>query len=102
MSQVGEFEFAASLWRYPGEQGWHFVALPLDVAAEIDDLTTGLRRGFGSVKVVVTIGGSEWRTSLFPDSTRGTLLLPVKKAVRAAEQLDADQDVSVHLRLAEL
>ena len=102
MSNVGEFEFAASLWRYPGEQGWHFVALPVDVSAEIDDLTIGLRHGFGSVKVVVRIGGSEWRTSLFPDSTRGTFVLPVKKPVRTAEGLEADDDVVVHLGLADL
>ena len=46
-----------------------------------------LRGGFGSIKVLVTIGNTTWNTSLFPDSKRKTFILPVKKEVRRAENL---------------
>jgi uncharacterized protein DUF1905 len=71
----GTFEFGAPLWRHPGADGWHFVSLPAEVSAEISDITAGGRRGFGSVRVDVTVGATSWRTSLFPDSKTGRYLL---------------------------
>jgi Domain of unknown function (DUF1905) len=67
------FEFAAPLWRYPGEDGWYFVSLPPGISADISDITAGIRRGFGSVRVAV--GTTSWRTSVFPDSKTGVYLL---------------------------
>jgi hypothetical protein len=61
-------------------------------------LELGKRRGFGSVKVGVTIGASRWKTSLFPQKSGGWFL-PVKKPVRAAEGLDYGDVVSVELEL---
>jgi hypothetical protein len=71
---------AAPLWRYPGEDGWHFVFLPSGISADISDITAGTGRGFGSVCVAVTVGITSWRTSVFPDSKAGTYLLPVKES----------------------
>ena len=99
---IGTFEFAAPLWRYPSPDGWYFISLPADVSGEINDMTVGIRRGFGSVRVVVKVGASSWRTSIFPDSKNGTFLLPVKKAVRLAEHLDAGGRVRVRLQIADL
>ena len=61
-------------------------------------LELGKRRGFGSVKVTVTVGGSSWKTSLFPQKAGGWFL-PVKKPVRLAEGLDYGDDVTVELEL---
>ena len=102
MTRVGTFEFAAPLWRYPGADGWHFVSLPAEISGDITDMTAGARRGFGSVRVAVTVGGTSWRTSIFPDSKTGTYLLPVKKAVRVAERLEAGDEVKAHLQIADL
>ena len=99
MARIGTFEFGAPLWRHPGADGWHFVSLPAEVSAEI---TAGGRRGFGSVRVDVTVGATSWRTSLFPDSKTGTYLLPVKKAVRLAEHLEAGHEVRAQLQVADL
>lgn len=30
---MGEFEFDAELWLYPGKGGWHFVTLPAHALA---------------------------------------------------------------------
>ncbi|GAA3136040.1 hypothetical protein JOF29_001277 [Kribbella aluminosa] len=80
------YRFTAPLWQYPGERRWYFVRVPEDVSDEIRDLTEGQRKGFGSVRVTVTVGASTWRTSVFPTKT-GAYALPVKKPVRTAEAL---------------
>ena len=102
MGRIGAFEFAAALWRYPGADGWHFVSLPPEISTEITDITTGIRRGFGSVRVAVTVGSTSWRTSIFPDSKTGAYWLPVKKAVRVAERLEVGDQVKVQLQIADL
>src|SRR3954453_15360990 len=102
MGGIGTFEFVAPLWQHAGDAGGHFVCLPADGGEDVDDLTGAIRHGFGSVRVAVRVGGSSWRTSVFPDAGRGTYVLPVKKAVRAAEHLTAGDDVHVQLQLVDL
>jgi Domain of unknown function (DUF1905) len=97
---VSAFTFSARLWEHAGQGAWHFVTLPDDTSDEIADLTAGVSRGFGSVRVRVTVGGTTWQTSLFPDTTAGAYVLPVKKAVRAAEGLAAGDLVEVALSIA--
>lgn len=81
-----EFSFESEIFLWNGDSAWHFVAVPVDIADDIEDSVT-LRGGFGSIKVLVTIGNTTWNTSLFPDSKRKTFILPVKKEVRRAENL---------------
>jgi len=64
-----------------------FATVPEDIADEIEALDLP-RRGFGSAKVNVRIGETEWSTSLFPDKKIGSYIFPVKGAVRTAERLD--------------
>ncbi|MEY3537625.1 MAG: hypothetical protein RL645_439, partial [Actinomycetota bacterium] len=70
-----------------------------DVAAEIDELSQGLRGGFGSVRVRVVLGGSSWTTSIFKDSSRSSYLLLVGKKVREAEGLANDEQVLLVMEL---
>jgi len=99
---IGSFAFEAALWRYPGAAGWHFVTLPPDIAEEIRQIAEGVRRGFGSVRVAVTCGSSSWQTSIFPDTSSGSFVLPIKKAVRVAEHLGEGDPVRAELRLLDL
>ena len=94
------------LWRWPGESGtgtWHFVTLD-GAAGEALSATALMRRlerqarGWGSLKVVATIGESRWSTSVFPSKESGWLL-PVKAAVRNAEGIAAGDSVDVRLEL---
>lgn len=101
MAPTAVFEFAASLWRYPGEGGWYFVSLPPGISADISDITTGTQRGFGSVSVTATVGTTSWRTSIFPDSKTGTYLLPVKKAVRTAERLEPGDSIRARVEMVD-
>lgn len=94
-----ELEFDAPLWLSDGGSAgsWTFATVPPDVGDVIRDVTSGARRGFGSVRVDATLGVTSWQTSLFPDRTLGTYILPVKATVRRAEGVD-DGDV-VHVRI---
>ncbi len=92
--------FDAELWIWDARraESWTFVSLPAEASDEISALTElggGPRRGFGSVKVQVTIGGTSWTTSIFPDGGRGCYVLPIKRAVRKAEGLDAGDVANV-------
>jgi hypothetical protein len=90
--------FAGELWEWTGKAAWHFVTLPVDDAEDIRELVPD-RRGFGSVRVEAEIGSSTWTTSIFPDSSSGSYVLPVKKAIRQAEGIDEGDTVDVTLRL---
>jgi hypothetical protein len=102
VTRIVSFEFAAPLWLYPGDNGWHFVSLPPEISADITGITAGIRRGFGSLRVAVTVGATSWRTSIFPDSKTGTYLLPVKRTVRVAEHLESGDDVQARLEIVDL
>lgn len=81
------FTFSAEVWEHQGQAAWFFLSLPEDVADDIEEEFGHRAKGFGSVPVEVTIGSTTWTTSIFPDNKRATYLLPVKKAVRKAEDL---------------
>jgi hypothetical protein len=93
--------FDAELWVWDARQAdsWTFVTLPAEASEDIRDFTAGPRRGFGSVRVRVTIGGTTWATSIFPESGGGGYVLPIKRAVRKAESLDAGDLATVTVEL---
>ncbi|MEV0902348.1 DUF1905 domain-containing protein [Actinoplanes sp. NPDC049802] len=97
-------EFESELWIWDARKAdtWTFVSLPADVSEEIRERAGGLSRGFGSLRVRATLGGSTWTTSVFPDSGRGAFVLPVKKAVRAAESVAAGDTARVTVELIDL
>jgi hypothetical protein len=97
---MDEVTFSAELWRWPAQDAWRFLTVPDDLAEAIR-ITSGPPRGFGSVRVEVTVGTTTWRTSVFPDSRLGTYVLPVKKAVRRAEELEDGDLVEVTLRVVD-
>jgi len=95
------FTFSNPLWEYGGANTWVFVTVPAEISDEITDLVPK-QPGFGSVKVAVQIGETEWATSLFPDSKLGSYVLPVKRSVRDQEQLSVGDTADVEVRLLEL
>jgi hypothetical protein len=98
---VPDVAFTAELWEHPGEGGWHFVSVPLDLADEVRARAGHVTRGFGSLRVRATVGGTRWTTSVFP-AKDGTFLLPVKKQVRRDEGIAAGDPVTVALDLLDL
>jgi Domain of unknown function (DUF1905) len=94
-----EYRFSGELWQYDGEAPWCFVALPVEVSDNIRAEHGPAATAFGSVRVSVTVGGTRWSTSLFPDKNLGSYLLPVKKGVRTAEGLEIGSVVEIQLEL---
>ena len=98
------FTFEADLWVWDARQAdsWTFVSLPAEVSDDIRELAGATSRpGFGSVRVWARIGDSSFATSIFPDAARGCYVLPVKKAVRRAEALEAGDVATVTVELVE-
>jgi hypothetical protein len=93
---MADYTFQSQLWLYEGKGSWHFVTLPRSLSAQIKAASVA-SSAFGSIRVVAMIGGSRWKTSLFPDSKAGAYLLPVKAAVRGKEKLRAGDTVEVTL-----
>ncbi|MEU7142148.1 DUF1905 domain-containing protein [Nocardia sp. NPDC046473] len=91
-----QYSFTAEVWEHSGQGSWHFVSLPEEIADEIEERYAQ----FGAVRVHVTIGASRWSTSLFPSKSRATYVLPVKKAVRSAEELGAGSLPRIELVVA--
>ncbi len=95
------YEFSSPVWQWRARSdAWYFVSVPEDASDEITARSEGLRGGFNSVPVQVTVGRTSWRTSIFPGGD-GRYSLPLKKAVRVAEgiELDSVVDVTIELRL---
>lgn len=93
------FAFTARLWRHSGDAAWHFVTLPKPTAQQIRALAQGLHNAFGSLRVIATIGGTTWRTSVFADTKASSFLLPVKAEVRRREHVGHDDVVDVMLEI---
>jgi len=77
----------------------HFMSVPEETSGEIRAHSMLVRRGFGSVKVEVTVDGFTWRTSVFPSKDTGGYFLPVKMDVLRKTGIAAGEDVTAELDL---
>lgn len=98
------FEFTAVCWLWQAENqvSWHFVTLPQDKSEEIkffNENLHGKRRGWGAVRVQVTVGKTTWETSMFPYTKTKSYILPIKAEVRKKEKVLAGNLVKVSLQL---
>ena len=89
--------FTGELFLYEGGK-WFFVSVPEELSDDLRERYEGRTAGFGSIPVEATLGPSTWTTSLFPART-GCYLLPVKKPVRRAADVDDGDVVEVTLRV---
>jgi hypothetical protein len=98
-----EYKFATKVWLYNGEGAWHFATLPEGYASEIRRLTAEYsRKGFGSVRVIASIGGESWKTSIFPDRKSHSYLLPIKKEIRKKLGINTNDTVQISIELADI
>lgn len=95
---VDSYKLKAQVWLYPGMAAWHFLTLPKKESDQIKALN-GPRRGWGSVRVKVTLGKTTWKTSIFPDKKAGAYLLPLRAEVRKKEKIQLRNTVSFLIEL---
>jgi hypothetical protein len=89
------------LWQSAGT-AWHFITLPEDKSEEIKYFNENIhekRRGWGAVRVLVTIGNTTWETSIFPASKLDAYILPIKADVRKKEKITVGDSVKVKLKI---
>ncbi len=91
--KYNQYKIHANVWLYPGMAGWHFVSIPQDISEDIKRQFGDLKRGWGSLPVMVSIGKTSWNTSIFPDKKAGGYLLPIKADVRKKEGIVAKDTV---------
>ena len=92
-----ELEFSGEIIYWRGPSPFHYVPVPPQESAEIKAVSAEVTYGWGVIPVLVTIGDTEWETSLFPKD--GRYLVPVKDKVRTAEALELGDTVTVQLVL---
>ena len=88
-------EFTGAVFEWRGPAPFFYVAVPDAESSEVRAVASAVTYGWGMVPVTARIGGTEWRTSLFPKE--GRYLVPLKDAVRKAEGIGAGDLVAVRL-----
>ena len=92
-----DLEFSGEIIEWRGPAPFYFVEVPDEQSGAIEDVKSAVTYGWGVIPVTATIGRTTFTTSLFP---KGDLyLVPMKVAVRRAEQLDLGDVVSIRLHL---
>lgn len=88
-------DFDGVVWEWRGPAPYHFVSVPDDECAELQEAAAFVTYGWGMIPVTVTIGETEWTTSLWPKD--GGYVVPLKDRIRRAEGIELDDVVSVRL-----
>jgi hypothetical protein len=91
-----EIEFAGEVVEWRGPAPFVFVVLPADAADVVDEVKADVVY-WGVVPVRAWIGDTEFTTAMFP--REDTWFLPLKAAVRRAEDVDLGQVVHVRVQV---
>ena len=92
-----DLEFSGEIIHWRGPSPFHFVTVPDDESAAIEAVAPIVSYGWGAIPVQARVGRTDFTTSLFPKDER--YLVPIKVAVRRAEQLALGDRITVRLRL---
>ena len=91
-----EIEFAGEVVEWRGPAPYLFVALPPDAADLVDEVKADVVY-WGVVPVRAWIGETSFTTAMFP--REDTWFLPLKVAVRRAEDVDLGDVLEVRLQV---
>ena len=92
-----EIEFKGKIWYWRGPSPWHFVTVPEQQNSDLKTISDLVTYGWGMIPVEATIGGTVWKTSLFPKD--GRYIIPLKFNVLKAENLELGDEVTVRLEV---
>ena len=92
-----EVDFTGELWFWRGPAPFYFITVPGAECLILKEEWLFASYGWGMIPVTARIGSTEWATSLFPKEDR--YVLPVKAAVRNAEQLEEGDAPLVHMAI---
>lgn len=92
-----EFRFAARVIEWRGPAPYYYLPVPDEESADIREVAAMATYGWGVIPVVARIADLEFETSLFPKD--GRYLLPLKDAVRKAQEITAGDDIIVEMTI---
>ena len=90
-----DLEFSGEVWSWRGPAPYHFVTVPEEDSAELEEMAAAVTYGWGMIPVAARIGETRWTTSLFPKD--GGYVVPLKDLVRKAEGIDVGDHVTLRL-----
>jgi len=90
-----DLEFSGEVWFWRGPSPYHFVTVPEDESAELEEAAALVTYGWGMIPVEVSVGDTSWTTALWPKD--GRYVVPLKDWVRRAEGLQLGDVVEVRL-----
>lgn len=98
--KINSYTMTEKVYIYPSESAnWHFVPVTKKIGQEIRATYGKSARGFGAIKVEVTVGNTTWQTSIFPDKYSGSYILPLKAEARKREEIEAGEKVTYSIVL---
>jgi hypothetical protein len=92
-----KIEFSGKIWFWKGPAPWFFVTVPARQCRDLKAISGLVTYGWGMIPVLARIGGTEWKTSMFPKD--GRYLVPIKASVRTAEKLEKGDQVTLKLEI---
>jgi hypothetical protein len=90
---VKTFTVVGKLHIFPMASPWKYIPIPRD---KVPNVKPG---GWGSIPLMVTVGKTTWRTSMFP-MKKDHYFIPIKSAVVKKEELMVGDEVKVIYELA--
>ena len=87
--------FSGEIWYWRGPAPFYFVTVPEAQSEVLSAISEEVTYGWGMIPVVVRIGATEWKTSLWPKD--GGYIVPIKDIVRKAEKIDEGDTVSIRM-----
>jgi Domain of unknown function (DUF1905) len=93
-----ELEFSGDVFEWHGPSPFHFVMVPEEESAEIQATAALVTYGWGMIPVEAQIGSTQFTTSLYAKD--GGYVVPLKAAVRTAEEINVGDIVTIRLGVA--
>lgn len=88
-------EFKGKIFQWRGPAPFLFVAVPEQESADIKSISKLVTYGWGVIPVLVKVGKTEWKTSLFPKD--GRYLVPIKMLAQKAEKIKEGDEIKLRL-----
>ncbi|GMV32250.1 MAG: DUF1905 domain-containing protein [Chloroflexi bacterium CFX1] len=92
-----KIEFKGKIFQWRGPAPYLFVAVPDKQSAAIKAVSKLVTYGWGVIPVMVSVGKTEWKTSLFPKD--GRYLVPIRMSAQKAENLKEGGNVTIGLKV---
>lgn len=94
-----EYEFTQSgqLFEWRGPSPFHFVKISVPISQSIKAEAQLLSYGWGVIPIYGQLGETQFTTSLIPKD--GSYLIPIKDAVRKAEQIELGENIEIRFNL---